>query len=121
MSTTTNLLFTAAGKERLAEIHAFLDKLNSSASEHAAAIQQEFFQRLAYLDDFGGTSDDGTRPYRVTLGRDFADLSFTLVWERWNPSTETYEYAFNGGLIWHGGPNDPLTVSLTPQWWGIHT
>jgi len=121
MSTTRNLIITEAGQEQLAEVHAFLDKLDAAGSEHAAAIRQEFDQRLAYLDDFGGILEDGTRFFRVILTRDWAPYSFSLTWERWNQATGAYEYAFNGGLIWHGGGNDPLTVTLTPQWWGIHT
>jgi len=121
MSTTSNIIITDAGQERLAEVRAFLDRLKASDSEQAAAIRNEFDQRLAYLDDFGGSTEDGMRLFRVTLGRDWAPLSFSVLWERWSEKSRSYEYAFNGGLIWHGGTNDPLTVTLTPQWWGIHT
>jgi len=121
MSTTSNLIITDAGQEQLAEVRAFLDTLEAEGSEHAAAIHEEFSQRLGYLDAFGGSMDDGTRLFRVTLGRDWAPLSFTILWEQWSEKSQNYEYAFNGGLIWHGGGNDPLTVTLTPMWWGIHT
>ena len=114
-------IITDAAKERLAEVRAFLDKLDASGSEHAAAIRKEFDQRLGYLDAFGGTREDGRRLFRVTLGRDWAPYSFSILWEQWSEKSQSYEYAFNGGLIWHGGSNDPLTVTLTPQWWGILT
>lgn len=76
-----------------------------------------------YLDDYGGAVNDGDhrRRFRVTLGRDWAPLSFTVTWEALDPATGVYRLAFDGALIWHGGPNNPLCVSLTPQLWGIHT
>ena len=80
-------------------------------------------EKLAYLDTYGGPvgDDDPRRRYRVQLHTDWAPHSFSLVWERLDQTTNKYSYGWNGGLIYHGGSNDPLCVTLTPQTWGIHT
>lgn len=115
--------FTQQGEERFAEVQAFLDDLGHQGHELAAEVRSEFEKRLGYLDDFGGPvgDEDPRRRFLVTLGRDFAPLSFTVTWEQLDLRTGEYRFAFNGGLIWHGGGNDPLTVALTPCFWGIHT
>ncbi len=118
-----HLHFTPGGLEQLALVQAFLDKLDSDRHEHAAACRAELLDRLYYLDHFGGEVSDADprRCFRVHLGRDWAPLSFTLVWERLNRATGEYVYGWNGGLIYHGGNNDPLCVTLSPKIWGIHT
>ncbi len=113
-----NLEFTERGLTRLHEVLYFCDQTD----EHPQVLA-ELLDRMKYLNDFGGSvSDiDARRKFRVQLGWDFAPLSFSLCWQRLDSSSDEYVYAFNGGLIWHGGSNDPLCISLTPQLWGIHT
>ncbi len=110
---SSNLQFTKQGQARLEEVRAFLSALPETGQ--SGEIKKEFNQTLAYLNRYGGDR------YKVSLHADRAPLSFALVWSRLNQETGEYEYSFRGGLIWHGGSNDPLTVSVSPQWWGIHT
>jgi hypothetical protein len=121
--TPEHLQFTAQGEERLAEVRAFLDSLDEHEHPLAEAARREFEEKLSYLDTFGGdvSDEDARRRFRVVLGRDFAPLSFTIAWYRLDPATGEHVYAFNGGLIYHGGSNDPLAVTLTPCIFGIHT
>ena len=39
----------------------------------------------------------------------------------WADDVHEYVYAWPGGLIWHGGSNDPLCVTLSNDLWGVHT
>ena len=123
MTTWPNLEFTEAGAERLAEVLAFLDELERQEHPVAEQARSEFNERMSYLDGFGGpvSEEDARRRFRVTLGRDWAPLSFSLTWRRLVAASDEYVYAFNGGLIYHGGSNDPLAVTLTPCVYGIHT
>jgi hypothetical protein len=57
--------------------------------------------------------------FKVELSWDFAVNSFSVVWLK--PKDGEWVYGWNGGFIWHGGSNDPMTITLTPQWFGIHT
>lgn len=107
------LTFSEEGRRRYDEVQKFLSELPEDG-EHTAAIREEFAQRIKYLREYGGDR------FRVELHSDWAPLSFSIVWFVRTKDGE-WRFAFNGGLIWHGGSNDPLTVSLTPQWWGIHT
>ena len=122
--TWPDLSFTAQGLARYAEVLKFLRELEAEKHEFAAEIVQCFIERLDYLNGYGGSlSDEDPRPrFRVELGHDWAPLSFSLSWLRYDPKApDSYAYAWCGGLTWHGGGNDPLTISLTPQWFGIHT
>jgi hypothetical protein len=114
--------FTEAGKERHEEVREFIAKLQEANPETAQSVKEDWEERFRYLDGFGGKTDDGRDRFHVSLHRDWADLSFSVVWRKLNLQTGEYDYAFNGGLIWHGGPNDPMCVQIgTPTWWGIHT
>lgn len=114
-----HLLFTDAGRERLDEVQAFFDEL----ADHplAGKARDELHERLDYLDSYGGSDDDGRRRFQVTLGRDWAPLSFTVAWHALHRQSGAYQPAFHGALIWHGGSNDPLSVTLTPCLWALHT
>lgn len=118
-----HLKFTEGGAERLAEVRAFLDRLDEQGHPEAIAVQTDFERQLGYLDEFGGavSNEDPRRRFEVTLGRDWAPLSFAVTWARLDTRTGEYVYAFNGGLIWHGGANDPLCVNLSASLWGVHT
>lgn len=118
-----HLQFTDSGKDRFAEVVSFLHALETEKHPLGTEIRAEFISRLDYLDSFGGqvSDEDDRHRYRITLGRDWAQHSFSIIWEQLDTKTGTYDYAFQGGLIWHGGPGDPLCVTLTPQWFGIHT
>jgi len=120
---THHLRFTDGGRERLHEVLAFLDELDRSEHPIARQARSEFEERLRYLDEFGGavSDDDPRRRFSVTLGRDWAPMSFAVSWARLDRQTGEYLHSFAGGLIWHGGGNDPLCVSLTPTLWGVHT
>lgn len=109
--------------ERVAEVLAFLDELERRQHPLAERARSEFTERMSYLDSFGGavSEDDARRRFRVTLGRDWAPLSFSLTWRRLVAAPDEYVYAFNGGLIYHGRSIDPLAVSLTPVLFGIHS
>jgi hypothetical protein len=109
-----NLRFSESGLERLKEV----EETNLPAGQLVV-----FYEKLAYLDGYGGpvSDEDPRRRFRVHLHSDWAPLSFSLVWERLSRSTGEYVYGWNGGFIYHAGSNDPLCVSLTPQIWGIHT
>jgi len=127
MSTPTsrwpNLIFTAESRQRLREVSEFLDGLTETRPEIAADVREEFHQQMDYLNDYGGrVSDiDPRRRFIVTLGRDWSSLSFSIVWKQLVRKTGTYRYAFNGGLIWHGGTSDPLAITQVARWWGVHT
>lgn len=54
-----------------------------------------------------GSDDDGTR---VTIGHDFAPLSFSIMWERRDTGGD-WQFWMNGGLIFHEGSQD----------WSCHT
>lgn len=119
-----HLQFTDAGLRRLEEVLAFLSDLDASRDARALRAQREFEGRLAYLDEYGGTVSptDARRRYLVTLGADWSPRCFTVSWRAIRPETGEYMFAMTGGLIWHGGPHDPMVVSLDPAMlWGIHT
>jgi len=118
-----HIRFTEHGQHRFAEVVSFLHALETEKHPLGEEIVNDFISRLDYLDSFGGqvSDTDDRHRYRVTLGRDWAPHSFSIVWEMLDLQAGTYDYAFQGGLIWHGGPGDPLCVTLTPQWFGIHT
>lgn len=111
-----DLEFTDTGAERLQEVkHFLLEELplmDGATPEVVEAIRKEFLERMDYLNGYG---DDR---YRVSLGRDWAPYSFSLAWMR--KVEGAYRFAFNGGLIFHGA-GETFTVSLTRQWWGVHT
>ncbi len=115
--------FTDSGKERFQEVTSFLEELNDQSQPVARQAREELAKQLGYLDDYGGpvSDDDPRRRFKVVLGRDWSPLSFTIIWYRLDFQTGEYVYAFQGGLIWHGGANDPLCVSVTPCLFGIHT
>lgn len=116
------LAFTECGLRRLEEVREYLDELDARKHPNAAAIRDEFLRRMDYLASYGGEVGDGDRRrrFRVRLSRDWAPGSFGLLWEALEPTSGLYRYAFEGGLIFHGG-GDPLCVSLTPQFYGIHS
>ncbi len=118
-----HLDFTDGGQNRFDEVVAFLDTLDAEDHPLHGEIAEDLVKKLDYLDAYGGSVSeaDDRSWYRVQLGRDWAAHSFSLTWKRLDVVTGTYRYAFNGGLIWHGGPGDPLSVTVTPQWFGIHT
>ena len=118
-----HLKLTDAGQERMAEVESFIADLAKQQHPIAEMAREEFERRLAYLDDYGGpvSDDDHRRRFRVVLGRDWSPMSFSITWYRLVPATNEYVHAFNGGLIWHGGANDPLCISVTPCLFGIHT
>ena len=123
MDTFEHLRFTDQGKERFSEVLQLLDKLEGEQHPLFQKIYEELVAGLSYLNSYGAVvdGDEPRRCFQITLGRDFAPPSFTLTWSRLNTKNAEYQFAFNGGLIWHGGGNDPFCVSLSPQFWGIHT
>lgn len=119
-----HLELTDQGRKRLDEVLAFLDRLDAAGHALAVKARGEFTERLLYLDGFGGavSETDARRRYQVTLGADMYELSFTVTWRQLKQESGAYTYSFNGGLIWHGGPGDPMVVCLVPDMlWGIHT
>lgn len=108
------LNFTERGMVRLDEVKTFLmEKLPTVENVDSITrfdILDCFMKRMKYLDEYGGDR------YRVELHSDWAPLSFSLYWQPTKGGS-----GFNGGLIWEGGGNETFTVSLQPQWWGIHT
>jgi hypothetical protein len=126
MSTTTpglcptrwpGITFTDAGKARLQEVSDFLDTLPEKHPEVAKEIRAAFIGKLDYLNTYSGDPGDPNKRFRVELHSDWSDYSFSVCWLRASDGA----FAFNGGLVWHGGSNETFTVSLTPQWWGVHT
>ena len=119
-----NLMFTEQGIARLDDVMTFLQKLDEADHPLAKRAREQFLDRLRYLNEYGGpvSADDPLRRYRVTLGWDWAALSFSVTWSSLNRMTGEYAGMLQGGLIWHGGPNDPFVVNLDPNaLWGIHT
>ncbi len=112
------LSFTPVGEERLQEVkHFLLEELplmEGATPEVVGAIRSEFLERMNYLNGYGGDR------YRVSLSRDWAPYSFSLAWMCPDERGEYTKFAFNGGLIFHGA-GETFTVSLTRQWWGVHT
>lgn len=119
-----HLKVTDAGKRRIDEVLAFLDKLDAVDHPLAKRARTEFADRIAYLDGYGGevSETDATRRFQVTLGVDFTPLCFTITWRSLDLTTGEYLFFMSGGLVWHGGPHDPFVVSLDATvLWGIHT
>lgn len=87
-------------------------------------VDTTFSNRMTYLNEYGGDAEVNGRKmgrrYRITLGIDWAPMSFTVNWEA-RDAEGKYNYAFCGGLVCHCSGTDPLAVSLTAQAWGIHT
>jgi len=132
-----NLHFTESGYTRLAMTVGWL-----LGREDEETLAQHLDERLTLLNEYGGKTEDGKFPrFRVVLGDYRLPGSFTLAWhakvaepegtrrelnvERWGVNgTEvaTYKYAWNGGLIFHGG-GETFTVRLGDDSnpWGIHT
>jgi len=117
------LKFTDAALRRLDELMVFLDQLWEDRHPHAEDVEVALHAALERLDRYGGpiSDEDPRRRFRITLGQDFAPLSFSLLWERLDLQTGTYTLCMQGGLIWHGGSNDPLAITCTPSWFSIHT
>jgi hypothetical protein len=117
-----HLIFNEAAVARLAEVQEFFVGLEKQRPDLAEEIINEFHARMEYLNNYGGvvSSTNRARRFRLTLGKDWADKSFSITWEG-RDAEGKYRYTCSGGLIWHGGPGDPLTVSVTPQFWGIHS
>jgi len=117
------LHFTPQGEQRLGEVMCFLNHLHERQHPQAEDIETEFHRQLEYLDAYGGTVNDTDprRRFKVTLGQDWSTLSFSVTWERLDTRNGEYGFGMCGGLIWHGGNNAPLTITLTPCWWGLHT
>ena len=121
--------FNEPARERLQECLDFINSDGVCEHEKGQEVVDQFHERMAYLDGYGGTvgefhgdgREDDRRRFRVSLGRDFAPLSFSVVWEQLDPERGVYEYCFNGGFICHCCGAETFTVSLTPQYWGIHT
>ena len=109
-----NLIWTDSGRERFHEVHELVPNVET---------WEAFVNLLDYLNEYGGpvSEEDQRRRFRITIAKDFAYLSFSLWWDRLDTKTGEYVGGFNGGLIYHGGNNDPLCVSIIPQIWGIHT
>lgn len=119
-----NLTFTETGRERLIEIYERL--LCLSADDHPAIenIRKVFFERLQYLNDYGGpVSDEDPRPrFKVTLAADGSQLSFSLCWAQLQPETDEYEPCIRGGLQCNAVEHAFGSVQVgEPSWWSIHT
>ena len=115
------IVFDDTAMQHLEDISEFIKKV--SDIEVRCKIIEELYERLEYLNGYGGavSDDDARRRFKVWLFHDLADMSFGISWQKLNKETNTYSAAMGGGLIWYGGPNDPLTVPLVKQYWGIHT
>jgi|TARA_Y100000310_G_scaffold40434_1_gene37974 hypothetical protein len=115
------IVFDDTAMQHLEDISEFIR--NVSDIEVRCKIIEELYERLEYLNGYGGavSDDDARRRFKVWLFHDLADMSFGISWQKLNKETNTYSAYMGGGLIWHGGPNDPLTVPLVKQYWGIHT
>jgi hypothetical protein len=129
-----NLSFSESGLTRLAMTVGWL-----LGHEDREALAEYLDERLRYLDEFGGKTEDGKfARFRVVLGDDRLPGSFTLAWHakvsdpegtrrelnvEHGTETAMYKYAWNGGLILHGGGNETFTVRLGSDNnpWGIHT
>jgi hypothetical protein len=82
------------------------NKVMGQAAEKELA--HELLDRLQYLHNYGGLNEDGRSEWEVELGRDFAQLSFSVVWKK------NGEFMMNGGLIFHG-------TSQEGNHWSVHT
>lgn len=117
-----NLRWQGNGHAQLMAVEGFLAQIEDP--EVARTLHDDFFGQLAYLNGYGGTvsEDDPRRRFIVELRRDFAPLSFLVLW--WSLVHDTGErtVAMQGGLIYGGGPSDPRYVSLriNPRW-SVHT
>jgi len=87
------LTFTPQGLERLTEVSEFLDKLDEEGNEKANEVRAAFIEKMDYLNGYGGpvSDDDNRRRFLVDLSRDWAPLSFSLVWTRLNHETGEYK------------------------------
>lgn len=84
--------------------------------------------RLHYLENYGGKSNDGEERMRVRLMPDGAPHSFYFLIEQ-RKADGRWSLLFNGGLLFHGphdrsGSGDAPTFSVTLEptvGWSIHT
>lgn len=94
-------------------------------------LTKQFSKVLFYLNEYGEPIGKGPRPeVRVTLYKDFAPYSFSILWERRSIITGDWKMWFQGGLIFHG-PHDnggdgsfpSLSVNNgdTRHGWSVHT
>ena len=109
--------FNDSAEKRLEEVASFLEGLEATHPDVAPEIRDAFIQKMDSLNEYGGKPGDPDKRFRVELGWDSVAYSFSICWYHMKSGT----FFMNGGLIWHGGGNETYTVSLTPQWWGIHT
>ncbi len=118
-----NLHFTEGGSLRLSEVLSFLELLDDTRPDIAVEVRRDFHQQMDYLDAYGGTVSDADhrRRFIVELGRDWSPMSFSVTWMQLVRRTGKYRYAWNGGLIWHGGSVDPLAITGNAMWFSIHT
>lgn len=120
------LVFDEGAQEVLRKIDEFF--IERESDPRLPAWRKSLEENLDYLAKYG-RDENGASRFQVRLGRDWAQFSFSLYWAiaRDNqPTQHTGQDWFDkpgwpGGLIWHGGPNDPLTVSIKPDWWQVHT
>lgn len=77
--------------------------------EHLAAVEafaksvgaeEQLVKQIDYLRNYGGGN------WKIRLGRDWAQHSFTVTWLRWSRAKEEFVLAYNGGLL-YGGPGQP--------------
>jgi hypothetical protein len=130
-----NLHFTDTGMTRLAMTVGWL-----MGREEREVLAGWLDERLTYLNGYG--AEEGKAPrFRVSLSDDRLPGSWSIAWfgrtdkvegshmemniERWENNeykTVLYSYAWNGGLIFHGG-GETFTVRLGDDSnpWGIHT
>jgi hypothetical protein len=141
--------FHESGLMRLGSVFGFIMGLKLAGQvEEADSLATSFLKRLDYLSNYGGTTDleyvHGTTTvpsYIVRMGDDGMANSFTLCWYRLRGAVEyntppenrtidvgsfptrRYDYAFNGGMIFHGFNRETFSVNLSSDGnpWGIHT
>ena len=92
-------------------------------------LEKEFNEQLLYLHLYG-CGWENPEQMQVLLSKDFAPMSFSVLWQRKQPDG-TYRNMLNGGLIFHG-PHDnggdggmpTLSVEINPNvkpHWSVHT
>lgn len=86
-----------------------------SIANYAKEIGDSSFQKC--IDTFKQWEENSKGRYEIQLAPDFAPHSMSFV--------EVYkngERGMNGGLIYHGSPDESYSVQIVPkQGWQIHT
>ena len=123
------LVWCKESKDQLKECFKAIASIGDK--ERSRKMRKNLLDKLIWLRDYACWTEDDKKDQAKTkcqMFTDFAPLSFAFSMQTRKPDG-TYEYWFNGGLIFHGqhdgggnGGAPTFSVCLEPtDGWSVHT